>query len=148
VAHGTAVSRVSIGTQAVRYEWPSRRLAVVGLGLIGTSVGLACKAGGRSYSVTGYDASEAHANVALRQGAIDTIALSAAQCVAEAEFVVIAVPILAVRGVLSEIAHVVPAEAVIMDTASTKQQVLEWAQDLLPESGRFHWWAPDGGQRF
>ena len=71
------------------------RLAVVGTGLMGASVGLAAKRAGVD-TVAGYDADEAP-RVAAERGAVDEPADSMEAAVAEADLVVVAVPVNAAR---------------------------------------------------
>jgi prephenate dehydrogenase len=69
-----------------------RRLAVIGTGLIGGSVGLAAKRAGRT-EIVGYDADPQALEAALNHGAVDRGAGSPAEAVAEAELAVVAAPV-------------------------------------------------------
>ena len=55
----------------------------------------------------------------------------------QADVLLLATPVLAVRQVLMEIAPHVRETTIITDTASTKTAVLRWAQELLPPGARF-----------
>ncbi len=110
------------------------RLAIIGLGLIGGSLGLALrKAGLDGLEIVGHDAEWGVNARARRRGAIDREARSAAQAVEGAAAAVIATPILQTRKVLEEIAPALGDGAVVTDTASTKRDVVRWAAELLPE---------------
>ena len=114
------------------------RLAIIGLGLIGGSLGLALKrAQVGSLEIIGCDAEWGVAGRARKLGAIDREARSAAAAVEDAALVVVATPILAVANVFKEIAPALAEGAVVTDTASTKRDVLRWADELLPESVSF-----------
>jgi len=75
-----------------------KRLAIIGTGLIGASVGLAAKRAGVE-QVDGYDVSESTLETARERGAIDTAA-TAADGVAGADLVVVSAPVIALRSVL------------------------------------------------
>ena len=55
------------------------RIAILGTGLLGTSVGLALRAAGYRGAITGWNRSREHAELALRMGAIDAFAGVAGQ---------------------------------------------------------------------
>ena len=67
------------------------RVAVIGTGLIGASVGLAAKR--RGHAVVGFDADPATAEVAAERGAVDSVAGSLAEAVTGAELAVRAGPV-------------------------------------------------------
>ena len=110
------------------------RLAILGTGLIGASIGQRLKRDGQpgAFDLVGYDKYYEVAQTALRAGAIDRIAASAGEAVEGADLVIIATPVLAIRPLLEEIARAVRPDAVITDTGSTKAEVLRWAAEYLP----------------
>ncbi len=69
-----------------------RRLAIVGTGLIGTSVGLAAKRAGGP-SVAGFDADRESLAIARERGAVDEAVESLEQAVDGAELAVVATPV-------------------------------------------------------
>ena len=110
------------------------RLAILGTGLMGTSIGLRLKREGQpgAFELVGYDKYYEVAQTALRARAIDRVASTAREAVEGADLVIIAVPVLAIRVLLEEIAPAVRADAVITDTGSTKAEVLRWAAEYFP----------------
>ena len=93
---------------------PVSRLAIVGTGLVGTSVALAARRAGVA-SVRGWDADPAR----LREAAVERAA-SPAEAVADADLVVVAVPVGALAGTVREaLAHA--PEATVTDVGSTKR---------------------------
>ncbi len=94
------------------------RLAVVGTGLIGTSIALAARRSGTQ--CRGFDADGATLERAVALGAFDA-AGSLADAVAEAQLVVVAVPVGAARAVVAEVLAVADAGTVVTDVASTKR---------------------------
>lgn len=111
------------------------KLTIIGLGLIGGSLGLALKrAGLDDLEVTGFDREPDVEKRALKLGAIDRAGdRTMADAVQGAALVVIAAPILQVHKVLEEIAPALREGAVVTDTASTKAEVCRWADEALPE---------------
>lgn len=99
-----------------------RRLAIVGTGLIGGSIGLA--AGRTGVEVVGFDADPAALDGALERGAIATAAPTAQEAVAEADLVVIATPVDLIPGVCVEVAEAVPSDAIVTDVGSAKERVV------------------------
>jgi prephenate dehydrogenase len=114
------------------------KLTIVGLGLIGGSMGLALsKASNVRAEIVGYDRDYDIAQRAQKAGAVQSISPSLEQAVHGASLVIVATPILATRRVFDEMAPALQAGAVITDTASTKGEVLHWAQELLPSDVHF-----------
>jgi prephenate dehydrogenase len=113
-------------------------VGIIGLGLIGGSLGLALKrARLQNLEVIGYDRDRDVETRALRAGAVDRLARSAEDLAAEAALVIIATPILSVEKTLKAIAPHLQKGAVVTDTASTKGTVVRWARDILPEGVHF-----------
>jgi prephenate dehydrogenase len=98
------------------------RLAIVGTGLIGASVGLAAKRAGVG-RVTGYDLDEQGLSVAAERGAVDEIAPSLAAAVEDADLALVAVP---VTQLPTQVAGVLAASSdgcTVTDVGSTKGAV-------------------------
>ncbi len=114
------------------------RVAIIGLGLIGGSIGLALKrADLPDLEIVGHDAEFGVNGRARKLGAIDKEARHPAQAAEGAALVIIATPILQVRPALEAIAPALGEGAVVTDTASTKSDVMRWAAELLPDDVSF-----------
>src|SRR3972149_1885442 len=114
------------------------RITIIGLGLIGGSLGLAIKAAGlRGGEMVGHARRRQVASKARKIGAIDRAEHNLPRAVAQARMVVIAPPVLAIREVMRQIAPDLPEGCVVTDVGSTKERVLEWAAELLPPSVSF-----------
>jgi prephenate dehydrogenase len=101
---------------------PSFRLAVIGLGLIGGSVGLAARERLGAF-VTGFDPDPAVRERALERGVVD-VAVDAPAALGAADVAVVASPVSALaEGVAAACAHV--AGAVVTDVGSTKHALVE-----------------------
>ena len=115
------------------------RVAIIGTGLIGASIGLRLKADGsiRDLEVAGYDHESGHTKRAQQMGAIDVAARSARDAVSEAPLVILSTPVLSLRSVMSDIAPALVEGAVVTDTGSTKVEVMSWAERELPRTASF-----------
>jgi prephenate dehydrogenase len=113
------------------------RVAVIGLGLIGGSIGLALRKVKAAQQVVGYDLGRGVSDRARRIGAIDEHYSSLADTVRGAELVVLATPVGAMRVLLQNIAPALSPGAVVTDVASTKAQVINWAEEFLPPTVSF-----------
>lgn len=108
-----------------------RRLAVFGVGLIGGSFALALKRAGCVERVVGVGRGRANLERALELGVIDEIASAAPAALAEADLVLVAVPVQQTARVLAAIAPHLEADAVLTDGGSTKQDVVAAARSSL-----------------
>jgi prephenate dehydrogenase len=115
-----------------------KRITVIGLGLIGGSLGLALKAAGLDdVEIVGHDVSRGAANAAAKRGAVDKAEHNLRRAVQGASMVVVATPVLAIREVFEQIAADLVEGCVVTDTGSTKERVMEWAAELLPKHVSF-----------
>jgi prephenate dehydrogenase len=106
---------------------PLRRLAIVGTGLIGTSIGLAAKRAGIE-RVAGYDADPEALGVAAERGAVDAVAGSVVAAVEDAELAVVATPV-ATLGTHVESVLAADDGATVTDVGSTKGRLTETVED-------------------
>ena len=114
------------------------RVAIIGLGLIGGSLGLALKkAEGKNFEITGYVRRPEAASLAMSRGVVDRVETSLDAAVRGAEMVVIATPVLTIREIMSRIADSLSPGCIVTDAASTKAQVIKWAGELLPQTVDF-----------
>lgn len=113
------------------------RVAIIGLGLIGGSVGLALHQAKAAQQVVGYDIGKGVSNQARKVGAIDQPYATLADAVRGAELVVLATPVGAMRSLLQTLSPLLTPGAVVTDVASTKVQVISWAEEYLPANVAF-----------
>ncbi len=110
-----------------------RRIAIIGLGLIGGSMGLALKqAGLEGTELIGYTRSSETAIKALKRGAVDKMEDNLFSTVDKAEIVILATPVMAMKEILENIGPHLSPGCVVTDAASTKVKVMEWAEEYLP----------------
>jgi prephenate dehydrogenase len=115
------------------------RLALIGVGLIGGSAAAAFRAAGKVSHVVGFDANAEAAGRGVALGVLDRAAGSVAEAVRDADLVLLAVPVGAMRPVLRAVAAAAATTAVISDVGSTKGSVIEAARAELAGTafGRF-----------
>ena len=113
-----------------------QRIAILGVGLIGGSLGLAWKKHRADLTLIGYDLPEV-LDVALQRGLIDERTATPEAAVRDADVVVLAVPLAPMMRLLETIApHLAPG-TVVTDVGSVKTPVMEQAQRVLPEANPF-----------
>ena len=114
-----------------------QRVALIGLGLIAGSMALAMRESGLAGRVVGYARSAETRDVAREIGLVDEVADSAADAVAGADLVVLAVPVGVMGAVAAEIApHLAPG-AILTDVGSVKQSVIEAVAPHVPKGVHF-----------
>lgn len=106
---------------------------IIGLGRIGTSLGMAIRGRMGKSRVVGYDANNDAQNLARRMGAVDEVEWNLDKAVADADLVIAATPAGSLFEVFELIAPHLKPDAVVTDTSPTKRAVLEWADELLPK---------------
>ncbi|HMM09178.1 MAG TPA: prephenate/arogenate dehydrogenase family protein [Paracoccus solventivorans] len=114
-----------------------RRVALIGLGLIAGSMSLAMRESGLAGRIVGYARSDETRATAREIGLVDEVTDSAAEAVAGADLVVLAVPVGAMGPVAAEIApHLAPG-AILTDVGSVKQSVIEAVAPHVPAGVHF-----------
>ncbi|HZU66310.1 MAG TPA: prephenate dehydrogenase/arogenate dehydrogenase family protein [Ktedonobacteraceae bacterium] len=114
-----------------------KRIAILGLGLIGGSLALAIRQANLVGQIAGYDAYPDAIRGAMERGAITHCAATAEEAVRQADVVILATPIGAMPALFERIAPALKPGTLVTDTASTKAQVIEWARRLLPAHAVF-----------
>jgi prephenate dehydrogenase len=108
------------------------RVAIIGLGLIGGSLGLALRQARAARQVAGFDLYKGIGDRARKLGAIDQSCASLAEAARGSELIILATPVGAMRLLLQQLATSASPGAVVTDVASTKAQVISWAEEYLP----------------
>ncbi len=104
-------------------QWDT--VAVVGVGLIGGSVGLALRERGLAEHVVGIGRRAASLRKARQCGAVTRTTTSLARGVADADLVVVCTPVGNIVSQVLEVAEACPPSALITDVGSTKQHIVE-----------------------
>jgi prephenate dehydrogenase len=106
------------------------KIGIVGVGLVGGSIALACRQRWPACLVIGVDRN-APLEQAMVRSAID-VGADDLGMLREADLVVLAAPVLENIRVLHELAEFVPGDALVTDVGSTKRTVVEEAARVLP----------------
>lgn len=115
-------------------QWP-QRITIVGLGLIGGSLGLALREHRPDVRVVGVDCDERALDRAVHRGAVHEAHRSLRDGVADAELVVLAAPVSIVLEHLDRLPALVEGNAIVTDVGSTKRTICRRGHECL--SGRF-----------
>jgi prephenate dehydrogenase len=111
-------------------------VTIIGVGLIGGSIGLALRRRGLCRHVVGVGRRAASLRKAKQHETVDATTTSIAKGVAEAELIVVGTPVATIVEMVCEAASHCPAEAVITDAGSTKSRIVEQLTEWLgPEHG-------------
>jgi prephenate dehydrogenase len=109
------------------------QITIIGLGQIGTSIGLVLAGRKDLARVTGHDKDTSAAQRAHKLGAVEQIHFNLPASVANADLVLLALPIGEIRDTLKYIAQDLREDVVVMDTAPVKAPVMKWVKEFLPE---------------
>jgi cyclohexadieny/prephenate dehydrogenase len=113
------------------------RVALIGLGLIASSMAHAMRQSGLAAEIVGYARSSETRAAALEIGFCDRVTETAAEAVAGADLVVLAVPVGAMQAIAAEIGpHLAPG-ATVTDVGSVKQAVIAAVAPFIPQGVHF-----------
>ncbi len=101
-----------------------RKLVIFGVGLIGGSLALALRQANACQTIVGCSRNAEHLQKAVDLGVIDSYSLDPAEAVRDADMVLLAVPMGAMRHLLQQIKPVLPADAILTDAGSTKGSIV------------------------
>ena len=113
------------------------QLTILGLGQIGTSIGMALEEFKDQIIRVGHDKSREIANLAKDKNALDKISPNLSSAVKGADIVLLALPFQEIYPVMETIAQDLKGGALVLDTGPLKGPVLQWAEELLPENCHF-----------
>ncbi|MCU0508628.1 MAG: prephenate dehydrogenase/arogenate dehydrogenase family protein [Anaerolineae bacterium] len=112
-------------------------IAIVGLGLVGQSIGLALRRYPEKVTVVGHDPSPDLSSKAKRAGAVERAEWNLINAVINADRIVLALPLNEIRATLEAIKQDLQPGCVIVDTADVKAPVMQWAAEILPPEVHF-----------
>lgn len=108
------------------------RVAIIGLGLLGGSIGLAVQAQAPGIATKGYDQDADVRKAARERGLAGTVCETAAEAVSDADLVILCVPVGAMEEAARGLAGHIRADTIISDVGSSKQSVGEALSRALP----------------
>lgn len=109
---------------------PRSRVTIVGLGLIGGSMGLALKKSGIDLEIVGHDKDSSAANRAQKRGAVDTTKWNLIDACEGAGLIILAIPLDGIRDTLIALKPYLEPGVIVTDTATTKVPLIKWAAQL------------------
>jgi len=107
-----------------------RRIAIVGLGLLGGSLGLALKKAGFAGRVVGQARRAETRQLALTQSAVDEVFANVAEAARDADLVILATPVAVILDQLPRLPSCLPPHALITDVGSTKRRICTQAAEF------------------
>jgi prephenate dehydrogenase len=113
------------------------RLSILGVGLLGGSIGLAVKSVASDCKVIGYGHRRTTLDTALSTGAIDEGYDDIASAVRDADLVILCTPVGLFDSLLAELAPHLKPGALITDVGSTKRSIVRSAERLMPAHAHF-----------
>ena len=113
------------------------KVCIVGLGLIGGSVGLAIKRSNISNQITGYARSNSTLERAIELGLVDKVEDNLKDAVNDCDLVILATPLSAFKKLVEEMSPFLKKDCIITDTGSAKLSVIEDLSGILPSNVEF-----------
>ena len=109
-------------------------LAIIGVGLIGGSLGLALKSRlGDEIYITGLCRTQASMDLAVERGAVDMASPDIAAVVQDADIVFLSTPVLQMMPMVQKLLPYLKKGAILTDAGSTKQYLWQHLQKVLPQ---------------
>lgn len=112
-------------------------IAIVGVGLIGGSIGLALKQRRLARRIVGIGRRRSSLAQARRRGAVDSTTLQLARGVAKAELTVVCTPVQQIAGFVRQAAQHCPHGALLTDAGSTKARIVAQLNGALSKDAVF-----------
>lgn len=113
------------------------RLSILGVGLLGGSIGLAVRSVSSSCKIIGYGHQKSTLQKALRMGAIDEGHTGLAEAVRGSDWVILCTPVGLFEEVLGSLGPLLQQNTIVTDVGSTKRSVAQTAERLLPPNVHF-----------
>jgi len=111
-------------------DFKLNKISIIGVGLIGGSLGLALKGKNPNFRIVGIDKQEI-IEKAITRGAIDEGTVNLEEGVKEADIIIIATPVKTILNILTQINPFLKKGCLVTDTGSTKGQIVERANEVL-----------------
>lgn len=113
------------------------QVAIIGVGLIGGSLGYEIKKKKLARKVIGFGRTQKNLNLARKRGLIDKGVKNLGEAVGQADLILLCAPVRTIEKQLSLIAKKIPKKTLIMDVGSTKVSLVKAAEKILPPSVDF-----------
>jgi cyclohexadieny/prephenate dehydrogenase len=124
------------------------KIAIIGLGLIGSSIAHAARRGGLAREISGHDASPDVLDRAGKIGFCDTLHADIGDCVEDAQLVILCAPVGAYKQLAEQIAPSLAKGAILSDVGSVKGAVIRDVSPFVPQDVHFIPAHPIAGTEF
>jgi prephenate dehydrogenase len=124
------------------------QLSIIGLGQIGTSVGLALAEYKDQIQRIGYDTQVEAESYAKKNAAVDSVATTLSSAVKDADIVLLALPFHEIKPVLEHICQEIKEDTLVIDTSPLKGPVVKWVNEYLPKNCQYVGFTPVIGVDF
>ena len=114
----------------MKEESDFKKITIIGVGLIGGSLGLALKEKHLNFKIVGIDKQEI-IEKAIARGAIDEGTVNLEEGIKEADIIIIATPVKTILNILTQINPFLKKGCLVTDTGSTKKQIVQKANKIL-----------------
>lgn len=111
------------------------KVAIIGVGLLGGSLGLALKKRGLAGKVVGYVRRPESVGECARAGVADEVVLDLAQAVAKAELVILCTPVAEMRGLVERLLPSIVPGSIVTDVGSVKGVLVKQFEPLVRQAG-------------
>ncbi|MDB9925696.1 prephenate/arogenate dehydrogenase family protein [Hyphomicrobiales bacterium] len=113
------------------------KVCIIGLGLIGGSIGLSLKRLNSSSQVVGYAKTKSTLKRAIERGLVDKVEENLINAVNDADFVILATPLSMFKSIIGEISPFLKEGCIISDTGSAKLSVIKELKNIIPGNIEF-----------
>ena len=132
---GEQVRRLHVHVENAMKQWDT--VAIVGVGLIGGSIGLALRKRNLAKNIVGIGHRQASLRIARQIGAADHTTIDLNKGVADAELVIVCTPVGQIVEHVRQAAHHCPERAMLTDVGSVKQAIVDPLDSGLARGCRF-----------
>lgn len=109
-----------------------KKITIIGLGLIGGSIGLALKRAGSTAQLTGSARSQKTLDVALERNLVERVEIDIVKSVEDADLVILATPLSSFKKIIIKVSHNLKPGCIVTDTGSSKLKVIEELSNVIP----------------
>ncbi len=114
-----------------------KNVVIVGPGLIGGSIGLVLGKQKIADNIIGVARHRATLLKAKKKGSITAGITDIRKAIADADLVILATPVMAIKGILSNLSKLLKKDCIVIDVGSTKAEIVAYAQKVLPNNVHF-----------
>ena len=114
-----------------------KKVCIIGLGLIGGSIGLAMKRSKISNQIIGFARSNSTLKRAIELGLVDKVKDNLEDAVNDCDLIILATPLSTFKKLVAEMSPFLKKDCIITDTGSAKLSVIEDLRGILPNNVEF-----------